>query len=53
MLRYYNAYTVKFFKDGKEKIVSFDIGKIFQPEKTPNIYIYIFFCVCVCTKLKQ
>ena len=40
MLRCYIAYTVKFFRDGKEKIRSFDIGKLLQPEKTVYIYIY-------------
>ena len=48
MLRYYFAYTVKFFRDGKEKIRSFDVGKFFQPEKTACIYIYVCVCVCVC-----
>jgi len=43
----YSIYS-KFFRDGKEKIVSFVIGKIFQLERTAYVYIYIYIYVCVC-----
>jgi hypothetical protein len=39
LLRCYFAYVVKFSKDGKEKIGTFDIGKFFQPQED-GIHMY-------------